>query len=41
MLHLPGDLTCLPALQVQGNRLLAKLDLGLHDYTSWFPNQKV
>jgi len=40
-LDLPGDLTFVPALQVQGNGLLTNFELGLHPYTSWFPHQKV
>src|SRR5512144_732880 len=33
-LHFPGNLTLLPALQMQCNGSLAKLDLRLHRYTS-------
>jgi len=40
-LQLPGDLTLLPTLQMQGNRLLTNFDLGFHRSTSWLPIQKV
>jgi hypothetical protein len=37
-LNLPGDLTFVPALQMQRNGSLAKHKLGLHRSTSWFPH---
>jgi hypothetical protein len=40
-LNFPGDLTFVPALQMQGNGLFAKRNLALHRSTSWLPYQKV
>src|SRR6266487_5259313 len=40
-LQLPDDLTLLPTLQIQSNGSLAKRNLSLHGYTSWFSHQKV